>query len=61
MARAIDYLSMTTRFVCRAFCAFAFAGSTLCAAQNWLTKAIKLVTPFPHKVGKDCKSIGCKS
>ena len=47
MARALDYLSMTTRLACRALCVFAFAGSTLCAAQTWPTKAIKFVIPFP--------------
>ncbi len=47
MARALDYLSMTTRFACRTLCAFALVGSTVCAAQTWPTKAIKLVIPFP--------------
>ncbi len=47
MARALDYLSMTTRLACRALCVFALVGSTVCAAQTWPTKAIKLVIPFP--------------
>jgi tripartite-type tricarboxylate transporter receptor subunit TctC len=36
-----------TRLAGRALCAFALVGSTVCAAQTWPTKAIKLVIPFP--------------
>jgi len=47
MIRALNYLSRSTRFACRVLCTFALIGSTVCAAQTWPTKAIKLVIPFP--------------
>ena len=47
MTQALKQLSRMTRLACRALCAFALVGSTVCAAQTWPTKAIKLVIPFP--------------
>jgi tripartite-type tricarboxylate transporter receptor subunit TctC len=47
MTQALNHLSRATRFAYRALCAFALVGSTVCAAQTWPTKAIKLVIPFP--------------
>ena len=47
MARALDYVSRSTRLACRALGVLVLAGSTLCAAQTWPTKALKLVIPFP--------------
>ena len=47
MTQARNHLSRMTRLACRALCAFALVGSTVCAAQTWPTKAIKLVIPFP--------------
>lgn len=47
MTQALKQLSRMSRLACRALCAFALVGSTVCAAQTWPTKAIKLVIPFP--------------
>ena len=47
MTQALNHLSRITRLACRALCVFALVGSTVCAAQIWPTKAIKLVIPFP--------------
>jgi tripartite-type tricarboxylate transporter receptor subunit TctC len=47
MTQALKQLSRMTRLAGRALCAFALVGSTVCAAQTWPTKAIKLVIPFP--------------
>ena len=47
MTQALNHLSRMTRLACRALCVFALVGSTVCAAQIWPTKAIKLVIPFP--------------